>query len=88
MFKEWHVKLCDVLDKANQLTGNNKGERRYKISLCKVCFLARKDKQCDRQPSPLSPAETSVSTRSSPMGKFPEEERLRLSNRNSILMFT
>ena len=23
--------------------GNNKGERRYKILLCKVCFLARKD---------------------------------------------
>ena len=44
---------CDVLDKTNQLTGNNEGERRYKISLCKVCFLARKDKQCDRQPSPL-----------------------------------
>ena len=31
--------------------GNNKGERRYKISLCKVCFLARKDKQRDREPT-------------------------------------
>ena len=35
--------------------GNNKGERRYKISLCKVCFLARKDKQRDRGPSPFGP---------------------------------
>ena len=43
---------CDVLDKANQLTRNNKGERRRKISLCKVCFLARNAKQCDRQPGP------------------------------------
>ena len=26
----------DVLDKANQLAGKNKGKRRYKMSLCKV----------------------------------------------------
>ena len=26
-----------------------KGERSYKISLCKVCFLAKKDKQRDRE---------------------------------------
>ena len=31
--------------------GNNKGERSYKISLCKVCFLAKKDKQRDREPT-------------------------------------
>ena len=31
-------------------------------------------------------AKTSVSPRSSPMGTFREEERLRLSDRNSILM--
>ena len=50
--------------KTNQLTGNvynarfggnNKGERRYKILLCKVCFPARKDKQRDREPSPSGP---------------------------------
>ena len=35
--------------------GNNKGERRYKILLCKVCFPARKDKQRDREPSPSGP---------------------------------
>ena len=28
-------------------------KRRYKILLCKICFLARKSKQCDREPSPL-----------------------------------
>ena len=33
---------------------NNKGERRYKISVCKVCF-SRKDKQRDRKPSPFGP---------------------------------
>ena len=32
------------------------------------------------------PAKTSVSPRSSPLGTFRAEERLRLSNRNSILM--
>jgi len=32
------------------------------------------------------PAKTSVSPRSSPLGTFSEEERLRLSDRNSILM--
>ena len=32
-----------------------RGERRYKILLCKVCFLARKDKQRDREPSPFEP---------------------------------
>ena len=50
--------------KTNQLTENvyndsevhnNKGERRYKILLCKVCFLARKDKQRDRETSPFGP---------------------------------
>ena len=35
--------------------GNNKGERRYKILLCKVSFLDRKDKQRDREPSPFGP---------------------------------
>ena len=35
--------------------GNNKGERRYKILICKVCFPARKDKQRDREPSPFGP---------------------------------
>ena len=35
--------------------GSNKGERRYKILLCKVCFPARKDKQRDREPSPFGP---------------------------------
>ena len=44
-FSVWKM-ACDVLGKANQLTGNNKGERRYKISHCKVCFLGRKDKEC------------------------------------------
>ena len=39
----------------HRFRGNNKGERRYKISLCKVCFLARKDKQRDREPSPFWP---------------------------------
>ena len=34
----------------------------------------------------LQPAKTSVSPRSSPMGTFHAEERLRLSGRNSILM--
>ena len=43
------------IGKANQLTGNSEGERRYKMSLCKVCFLARKDKHCDRQPSSFGP---------------------------------
>ena len=45
--------------KKNKLNGHvyndsdrgNKGERRYKISLCKVCFLTRKDKQRDRGPT-------------------------------------
>ena len=32
-----------------------RGERRYKILLCKVCFLARKDQQRDREPSPFEP---------------------------------
>ena len=32
-----------------------RGERRYKILLCKVCFPARKDKQRDREPSPFEP---------------------------------
>ena len=47
--------------KTNHLTGSvyndsvNKGERRYKILLCKVCFLARKDKQCDREPRSFGP---------------------------------
>ena len=36
--------------------GSNKGERIYKILLCKVCFrLVRKDKQRDREPSPFGP---------------------------------
>ena len=35
--------------------GNNKGERWYKILLCKECFLTRKDKQRDREPSPFGP---------------------------------
>ena len=38
-----------------QLRGNNKGERRYEILLCKVCLLARKDKQRDLEPSPFGP---------------------------------
>ena len=29
--------------------------KRYKILLCKVCFLAGKDKQRDREPSPFGP---------------------------------
>ena len=50
--------------KTNQLTENvyndsevhnNKGERRYKILLCKVCFLGRKEKQRDRESSPFGP---------------------------------
>ena len=32
-----------------------KGEKSYKISLWKVCFLARKDKQRDHEPSPFGP---------------------------------
>ena len=38
-----------------RLRGNNKSETRYKILRCKVCFLARKDKQRDREPSPFGP---------------------------------
>ena len=34
----------------------------------------------------VKPAKTSVSPRSSPLGTFRAEERLRLSDRNSILM--
>ena len=34
----------------------------------------------------LQPAKTCVSPRSSPLGTFREEERLRLSDKNSILM--
>ena len=49
--------------KTISLTGNvyndsevNKGERRYKVLLYKVCFrLVRKDKQRDREPSPFGP---------------------------------
>ena len=49
--------------KTNQLTGNvyNDSEVtikviKYKILRCKVCFLARKDKQRDRgEPSPFEP---------------------------------
>ena len=34
---------------------NSKGKRRNKILLCKVCFLVRRDKQRDREPSPFGP---------------------------------
>ena len=45
--------LLQLPKRVFQLQG--KGERRYKILLCKVCFLARKDKQRDREPSPFGP---------------------------------
>ena len=51
--------------KSNQLTGNVYNDSKVTINewkkisdlamLCKVCFLARKDKQRDREPSPFGP---------------------------------
>ena len=53
------VSICikQIIDRKclQRFRGNNKGERRYKILQCKVCLLARKDKQSDREPSPFGP---------------------------------
>ena len=56
------ISMCDVLDKANQLTGNNKGERRYDLAMQSMFSCQERSgapgkiyKQSDRQPSPFGP---------------------------------
>ena len=44
-----YVKQIKSIDRKclQRFRGNNNGERRYKILLCKVCFLPTKHKQRD-----------------------------------------
>ncbi|MCO0615624.1 hypothetical protein M8756_20395, partial [Lutimaribacter sp. EGI FJ00015] len=63
----------------------DKNSSASKVNATRRELFTKKGRPLESIP-PKQPAKTSVSPRSSPLGTFREEERLRLSDRNSILM--